>query len=74
MKMLNKEAASSKNRPRDIIGQLGICEGYAADLGSAGGYFALELAWKVGTPGKVYAVDTKPRRTSMSGVSREDRA
>ena len=61
LRMLNKEAASSKNRPQDIIDRLEIREGCAvADLGAGGGYFTLEFARKVGSAGKVYAIDTRP--------------
>ncbi len=62
LNMLNKEAASSGNRPADIIGRLGLREGCAvADIGSGGGYFTLQFAGIVGTTGRVYAVDTKPK-------------
>jgi ubiquinone/menaquinone biosynthesis C-methylase UbiE len=60
LKMLNKEASSSKNKPKEIIDILQIREGQAiADIGSGGGYFTLEFAKRVGSRGKVYAVDTQ---------------
>jgi hypothetical protein len=38
LKMLNKEASSSKNRPGEILENLQIRDGYAiADIGSGGG-------------------------------------
>jgi arsenite methyltransferase len=60
LKMLNREASSPKNRPKEIVESLQIQEGYEiADIGSGGGYFTLEFARKVGKRGKVYAVDTQ---------------
>jgi ubiquinone/menaquinone biosynthesis C-methylase UbiE len=60
LKMLNREASSPKNRPKEIIGSLQIQEGYEiADVGSGGGYFTLEFSRKVGKRGKVYAVDNQ---------------
>ena len=60
LKMLNREAASPKHKSERIIESLQIQEGFTiADLGSGGGYFTLKFARKVGTTGKVYAVDTR---------------
>jgi arsenite methyltransferase len=60
LKMLNKEASSPKNKPKEIIDTLQIREGHAiADIGSGGGYFTLEFAKKVGKRGKVYAIETQ---------------
>lgn len=60
LRMLNKEASSPKNRPREILENLGIREGFAiADIGSGGGYFTLEFAKIVGRTGQVYAVDSQ---------------
>ena len=62
LKILNKEASSSKNKPKEIIDTLQIREGHAiADIGSGGGYFTLEFAKKVGRRGKVYAVETRSK-------------
>lgn len=44
--------------PLSIIGQLGIKEGMkVADFGSGGGYFAIYIAERVGSSGRVYALD-----------------
>ncbi|HDM09472.1 MAG TPA: class I SAM-dependent methyltransferase [Desulfobacteraceae bacterium] len=62
LKMLNREAASSKNESERIIESLRIQEGYRiADIGSGGGYFTLKFAKKIGKTGKVYAVDSQPK-------------
>ena len=62
LKMLNREAASRKNKSERIIESLRIQEGYRiADIGSGGGYFTLKFARKVGEAGKVYAVDTQTK-------------
>lgn len=62
LKILNKEASSPKSKPDEIIASLNIREGHSiADIGSGGGYFTLAFARKVGKPGKVYAVDVKPK-------------
>jgi len=77
LKSLNREAASRKNRPEEILGRLEIREGQAiADLGSGGGFFTLSFAGRTGKNGKVYAVDTQPkylefirRRSEREGLS-----
>ncbi len=62
LKILNKEASSSKSKPAEIIASLNIREGdIIADIGSGGGYFTLALAGKAGKTGRVYAVDVKPK-------------
>jgi arsenite methyltransferase len=62
LKSLNREAASRKNRPEEILHHLEIREGHAiADLGSGGGFFTLSFAGRTGKNGKVYAVDTQPK-------------
>lgn len=62
LKMLNREAASPKHKSERIIESLQIQEGYTiADIGAGGGYFTLEFAKKVGSIGKVYAVDTQSK-------------
>jgi ubiquinone/menaquinone biosynthesis C-methylase UbiE len=70
LRMLNREASSPKNRPKEIIESLKIQEGYKiADIGSGGGYFTLEFARKVGKRGKVYAVDTQ--RKNLDFIRRQ---
>jgi ubiquinone/menaquinone biosynthesis C-methylase UbiE len=62
LKILNREAASPKNKPEEIIKGLHIQEGHAvADIGSGGGYFTLAFAGNVGKTGKVYAVDIRSK-------------
>jgi arsenite methyltransferase len=62
LKMLNREAASPRQKSERIIQSLPIQEGYTvADIGSGGGYFTLKFARKVGKTGKVYAVDTQSK-------------
>jgi arsenite methyltransferase len=62
LKMLNKEAASARSRPDEVLERLHVREGQAiADIGSGGGYFTLSLARKVGAAGRIYAVDVKKK-------------
>jgi ubiquinone/menaquinone biosynthesis C-methylase UbiE len=45
---------------------LHILKGHAiADIGSGGGYFALEFARRVGVDGRVYAVDTRSKNLTF---------
>lgn len=56
--MFNRQASDPKNKPDEIIRNLGLQKGQtAADIGSGGGYFCLRFAEAVGKEGKVYAVD-----------------
>jgi arsenite methyltransferase len=56
--MLNREAASNKNKPAEIIKNLPLREGNSiADIGSGGGYFTIEFAKLIGEEANVYAVD-----------------
>lgn len=60
-KMFNKRAASAKFKPQEIITSLTIKSGdIVADVGSGGGFYALEFSKKVGANGKVFALDTEP--------------
>jgi ubiquinone/menaquinone biosynthesis C-methylase UbiE len=53
--------------PLEVMEQVEIKAGsVAADFGSGSGYFALELAKRVGDKGKVYAVDVLP--TALESV------
>ncbi len=62
LKILNKEASSTRSRPEEILEQLHVREGHAiADIGSGGGYFTLVFARKVGKTGRVYAIDVKKK-------------
>jgi len=60
LKMLNREASSPERGAGRILDSLRITEGQTiADIGSGGGYFALEFARRVGASGRVFAVDSK---------------
>lgn len=49
LKMLNREAASGKNKPEVIIKSLDIKNGMIiADVGAGGGYFTFEFSKTVG--------------------------
>lgn len=62
LKMLNREAGLSKNKPSEIIKDLKIHKGNViVDIGSGGGYFTIEFARETGDKGMVYAVDTKQK-------------
>ena len=62
LRMLNREAASPKRGAARILESLQLTEGMTvADIGSGGGYFALAFARKVGTRGRVYAVDSQSK-------------
>lgn len=68
LRSLNREAASPKNKPEEILDRLDIRQGNAvADLGSGGGFFTLAFAGRVGENGKVYAIDTKPKYLDFIG-------
>lgn len=58
LKMLNKEASSSKNKPDEIIEHLNLKEGMIiGDIGCGGGFFTHEFSKKVGNEGLIYAID-----------------
>lgn len=58
-KILNREAASRKNKPEEIIKILDIQNGMIiADIGAGGGYFTFEFSRNVGENSRVYAIDT----------------
>ncbi|HMK53246.1 MAG TPA: class I SAM-dependent methyltransferase [Methanobacteriaceae archaeon] len=62
LKMLNREASSSKNKPLEIIKNLNIEKGMVVgDIGSGGGYFTSEFSRKVGEKGKIYAIDVNQK-------------
>ena len=62
LKLLNREASSPGHDAQRIMEKLAIVEGYKiADIGSGGGYFALEFARRVGESGRVYAVDNSQK-------------
>lgn len=59
LRMLNREASSSKNKANEIIYNLNISKGEViGDVGCGGGYFTIEFAKMVGENGTVYAMDT----------------
>jgi arsenite methyltransferase len=60
LEMLNREAASPENKPKEIIKSLNIQKNdKVGDIGSGGGYYTLKFAKEVGEEGMVYAIDTK---------------
>jgi len=66
MRMLNKGASSSKNKPDDIIEHLNIKEGMImGDIGCGGGFFTYEFSKKVGSNGLVYAVDVDQKSLEL---------
>ena len=59
LNMLNREAASPKNKPAEIIERLNINNGdIIGDIGTGGGYFTFEFSKEAGEKGKVFAIDT----------------
>lgn len=72
LNMLNREAASPKNKPDEIIKSLNIQKGdIIADIGSGGGYFTFEFAREVGKNGRVYAIDTN--RKSLAFIENKSK-
>jgi predicted methyltransferase len=58
-------------RPADVMDALGLRSGSAAaDIGAGNGYFTVRMAERVGSSGKVYAVDID--KTTLQGL--RDRA
>jgi ubiquinone/menaquinone biosynthesis C-methylase UbiE len=56
--VLNHEARGKQSKPDLIIQSLSLKSGdRVADIGAGGGYFAMEFAGKVGSEGKVFAVE-----------------
>lgn len=74
LKMLNREAASGKNKPEVIIKSLDIKNGMIiADIGAGEGYFTFEFSKTVGENGRVYAVDTSQNALAfISNKSKEE--
>jgi arsenite methyltransferase len=69
LNMLNREAASPKNKPDEIIKSLDIDEGdIIGDIGAGGGYFTFEFSKEVGENGKVYAIDTNQKSLDFIGA------
>jgi len=62
LNMLNREAASSKNKHSEIVKNLNIQKGdKIGDIGSGGGYFTFLFSKEVEENGKVYAIDTNKK-------------
>lgn len=65
LKVLNLQAASKKNKPKEVFENLEIKKGdVVADIGSGGGFYTYKFASTVGNNGKVYAVDVDQRYLS----------
>ncbi len=68
LKMLNKEAASLKNKPDEIIKNLDIQNGeIIGDIGAGGGYFSFKFSKRVGYQGRVYAIDASQKALTFIG-------
>jgi len=62
LNMLNKKAASAESKSLEILEGLNLHNGdVIGDIGAGGGYFTFEFSKKVGTEGKVYAIDTNQK-------------
>jgi ubiquinone/menaquinone biosynthesis C-methylase UbiE len=56
--MFNKKASDPKNKPDQVLKALNLQpEQKIADIGSGGGYFAIQFAKAVGPKGHVFAID-----------------
>jgi len=56
--MFNRKASDPHNRPDEVLRAIGIKQGQTiADIGSGGGYFAVQFAKAIGPSGRVYACD-----------------
>ncbi|MGZ7068625.1 MAG: class I SAM-dependent methyltransferase [Methanobacterium sp.] len=74
LNMLNKEAASPKNKPSEIIKSLNIQKGdIVGDIGTGGGYFSFEFSKEVGDEGKVYAIDTNKKSLDFIKVKSKEK-
>jgi arsenite methyltransferase len=72
LRMLNREAASARSRPDEILARLHVANGqHIADIGSGGGFFALCFARAAGTTGRVYAIDVKEKYLDFIGRQAE---
>ncbi len=72
--MLNKRAAAHESKPAEILKELNIHnEDIIGDIGAGGGYFTLEFSKKVGTKGKVYAIDTNQKSLDFIDKSKKER-
>jgi len=73
-RMFNKQAADSKNKPKEILKALALQQGEKiADLGAGGGYYSLEFAEAVGRQGVIYALDTDPDKIEFIQRSAAER-
>lgn len=69
--LLNLDA---RRNSKEILKEIPLREGQVvADLGSGGGYFTLAFAEKVGTEGRVYAVDTDSKNLIFIGDKTKQR-
>jgi arsenite methyltransferase len=62
LNMLNREAASPKNKSVEIVKNIDIQkDDIIADIGAGGGYFTFLFSREVGLNGKVYSIDTNQK-------------
>lgn len=60
--MLNRKASDPKNKPEEVLTELGLRQGQkVADIGAGGGYFTIRFARTVGKGGQVVAIDTNKK-------------
>jgi arsenite methyltransferase len=59
--MLENPQRDAEQKPDEVLASLGLKKGETiADIGAGSGYFSFRLANKVGSGGRIYAVDINP--------------
>jgi len=63
---LERESRAHEERPALLLQELALAPGMTvADIGAGTGYYTWQLAKKVGSGGRVYAVDVQPQMIAM---------